>query len=374
MAAQQNSGRSRSKSMLSFGSRSHRSSGSFGNKIDLTETAKDKAGRKMNSKADPTKAMNEAQPAAQALEASTLESIRNLQHKDINGNLITDPDRSNPTRPRLERPLDTIRSFEAAIDGSYSRRFSTRPEGFESSTAQSRRSSYFMGYNNGHPQQRFPGDTGGYYGNRMTQSRPESYIDNGGAHTGHYNQHRRFGPRTNSDPMLYGHNSNKVYPSHDYQQSYDTVTSGTGTNGTDQWGNSTEPSSENSSIDKTQPAKPDLAEIYGFSGFGGGPQFQGPILEEHGQGAPTYGQPGYGQPSYGQSQGRPSPSRAYQGNGVPPPPPPHIMPRESAPRVPIKLGGLPGSSSYANGPVQISRTDTSEKRKSWLKRRFSKKD
>lgn len=33
-----------------------------------------------------------------------------------------DPDRSNPTRHRLERPLDTIRAFEAAIDGSHARR------------------------------------------------------------------------------------------------------------------------------------------------------------------------------------------------------------------------------------------------------------
>lgn len=33
--------------------------------------------------------------------------------------LLADPDLSNPTRPRLERPLDTIRSFEAAINGSY---------------------------------------------------------------------------------------------------------------------------------------------------------------------------------------------------------------------------------------------------------------
>ena len=36
-----------------------------------------------------------------------------------------DPDHSNPTRPRLERPLDTIRSFEAAIDG-HNRRQSFR--------------------------------------------------------------------------------------------------------------------------------------------------------------------------------------------------------------------------------------------------------
>ncbi len=37
-----------------------------------------------------------------------------------------DPDLSNPTRPRLQRPLDTIRAFEAAIDGSYNRRESFR--------------------------------------------------------------------------------------------------------------------------------------------------------------------------------------------------------------------------------------------------------
>ena len=40
-------------------------------------------------------------------------------HADL---YIADPDASNPTRPRLERPLDTIRSFEAAIDGNTSRR------------------------------------------------------------------------------------------------------------------------------------------------------------------------------------------------------------------------------------------------------------
>ncbi len=30
-----------------------------------------------------------------------------------------DPDLSNPTRSRLERPLATIMSFHAAVDGSY---------------------------------------------------------------------------------------------------------------------------------------------------------------------------------------------------------------------------------------------------------------
>lgn len=38
-----------------------------------------------------------------------------------------DPDWSNPTRPRFERPLDTIRSFEAAIYGTYA---SARPTSY----------------------------------------------------------------------------------------------------------------------------------------------------------------------------------------------------------------------------------------------------
>ena len=49
---------------------------------------------------------------------------RPLKREYTSDTLVADPDRSNPTRPRLERPLDTIRSFEAAIDGSYSRRAS----------------------------------------------------------------------------------------------------------------------------------------------------------------------------------------------------------------------------------------------------------
>lgn len=71
-------------------------------------------------------------------------SLRAIEHKDQYGNPISaspplthswpltagnetnspcvesaDPDWSNPTRPRFERPLDTIRSFEAAIYGTY---------------------------------------------------------------------------------------------------------------------------------------------------------------------------------------------------------------------------------------------------------------
>ena len=62
--------------------------------------------------------------------------------------LLADPDRSNPTRARLERPLDTIRSFEAAVDRSYNRRasqcgdFALGPAGMNTPDMQSRRSSW----------------------------------------------------------------------------------------------------------------------------------------------------------------------------------------------------------------------------------------
>ena len=227
------------------------------------------------------------------------------------------------------------------------------------------------GYSNGNSQQRFPVDGGGYYGNRVPPSRPDSYIDNYANPNGQRDG-RRFGPRNHSDPALYGQNSQAVYPSHGYQQSYDTVTSasGTGSHATDQWGNSTDPSSENSSIDRIQQQpKPDLGEAYGFSGFGGAPQFSGPILEEHGHDSPSYGQPGYGQ-----SQRTPGIGYPYQGNIAPPAPPPHAVPKEYVQRAPIKLGSQSGRVRDFDAPRFSGRPETGEKRQSWLKRRFSKKE
>ncbi|KAL6715734.1 hypothetical protein ACLMJK_006695 [Lecanora helva] len=367
--------RNRRSSILSF----RKSSSSSIPRVDATETSKEKASYHINTKADPTKAINEAEPAARnAGEATTIQSLRNLEHRDAEGNLITDPDRSNPTRPRLERPLDTIRSFEAAIDGSYNRRASFRAESANPASPQNnRRSGYFPGYQ---PQQRSSVDNGGYYyGSRNVGSRPDSYVENYATLSNQYgnpnsNGHgRRFGPRNHSDPALYGHaNGQGIYPSHGHQQSYDTVASASnGSHATDQWGNSTDPSSENSSIDRVQPpVKPDLGEMYGFNGFGGAPQFQGPILEEHGQGAPGYGQPGYGRDRVSNSNGYP-----YQGNGAPIPPP-HAPTKDRAPRAPIKLGGSSTPSSAPNAAPPVAKRPppqvNNEKRKSWLKKRFSR--
>jgi len=100
--------RPRSKSVLSTESfKTHRSRDSNGNKIDLTESPKDK--RRLHSKADPTMAINEMQPcespmpeqssliasadqcstAFVALQESELENLRGIQHKDTQGHLIS---------------------------------------------------------------------------------------------------------------------------------------------------------------------------------------------------------------------------------------------------------------------------------------------
>jgi hypothetical protein len=92
--------------------------------VDLHETHAEKEAKRLHSKADPTLAMNEAEPSAVATMKTEVivTPLRSLQHKDALGNAIAEPDKSNPTRHRWERPLETIRSFEAAIDGGYSRK------------------------------------------------------------------------------------------------------------------------------------------------------------------------------------------------------------------------------------------------------------
>ncbi|KAL9605819.1 MAG: hypothetical protein Q9179_001005 [Wetmoreana sp. 5 TL-2023] len=155
-----------------------------------------------------------------------------------------------------------------------------------------------------------------------------------------------------------------LYPAHVYHQSYDTVASASGneSHNTDPWGNSTDPSSENSSIDRVpQAPKLDPAETYGFNGFGGAPQFQGPILEDRAMRSSDYGQmTGYSQPQ--QLNNGPA---NHNRNAVPPTPPPHAPTEQNPPRVPIKLGSLPDKQ-------KPSSNGNPEKRKSWLKRRFSR--
>ncbi|KAI0023038.1 hypothetical protein F4780DRAFT_777162 [Xylariomycetidae sp. FL0641] len=301
-------------------------------KVDLHETSAEKEAKRLHTHADPRMALNEAEPAARAHESQTLATLRSMQHKDSTGAPISDPDRSNPTRSRWERPLDTIRSFEAAIDGGYSRQSMYKSDA-DSVANWNRRSSY---YGNNGP--RFPQDS--YYGGRpnsamfdprssaMMGGPRESYHEGFDGPYGPGGQKNRYS-RMQSDPQLSGRGpvDRNVYPSPNNHRSYETVASGSGSASYGEpAGYTTDPtSSENSSINRRSPAKrQEPVNDYGIS-FGQSPSYSAPGL----------------------------------GVGQAPPAVPRKEPTSLQKRPVVNV------SSQA-------RPGTGEKRKSWLMRRFSK--
>lgn len=337
--------------------KSHKSSGSKDN--HLYETHEEKEARRLHSKADPSLAISEAEPSVvAAMTASSLAPLRSITHKDPSGNPIADPDKSNPTRSRWERPLDTIRSFEAAIDGGYSRKSLHRSE--TDSVAQwNRRSSY-----NPTPQPRFQRDSyysqrpvpyrhdvGGYDGAGPTASR-SGYFDQQSGYGGSYNQgpytpgpYNQGPPRrlsrmqTDSQYQNYGREEN-IYPMPHKDRSYETVISAAASGNSDHAGYQTDPtSSDNSSIERRSPTKrPEQPQNdYGI-GFNQGQSFQPQTF--------TVGVPN-GNPS-----GR-HPLPATPGAQQPPP----SVPRKDVPSVLRR---------------QATNEQNTEKRKSWFSRRFSK--
>ncbi|CAG8983910.1 hypothetical protein HYALB_00005550 [Hymenoscyphus albidus] len=334
----QRPGQQRQRAKTGFSFRSNHSQKSSGSNHKIEETHQEKEQKRLHSKADPTMALNEAEPSAVASHIkSSLAPIRAIQHRDAQGNPIADPDRSNPTRSRWERPLDTIRSFEAAIDAS---------ESGDTNSNYDRRSSYYGGTQaaqndrpryGGRPQSYRPESQ---YGGGM--NRPESYYtsDNyaAGPSNGYYPNRARY-PRTASEPHF---NNGGVYPGPANQQSYETVTTASG-GSMEPAGYTTDPSSENSSVDRFAaiPAAPkEPVETYGFNGFGNTPQFVPP-----GNGINTQ----------------------YANNSVPrqmqhqTPPPPS---KDTTTTGPIKLGVTSGNAGVPSAKA--------EKRKSWFSKRFSK--
>ena len=145
-----------------------------------------------------------------------------------------------------------------------------------------------------------------------------------------------------------------------------------GSHWTEPWGNSTDPSSENSSIDRIQPGpKADPGEAYGFNGFTNGPQFSDTILEEYGQPHPNHHQPAYGESMIGQNGAH---LHQYQrglssvpSHGPPAPPPKDSLP----PKLPAKYSAMGGArQKELSGPSRVD--GPGDKRRSWLKKRFSK--
>ncbi|KAK1239656.1 hypothetical protein MKX07_001110 [Trichoderma sp. CBMAI-0711] len=329
---------------------------SASNKIDLHETHAEKETRRLHSKADPTLAMNEAEPSVEAMmTASSRPPLRSIQHKDAYGNVIADPDLSNPTRNRWERPLDTIRSFEAAIEGDFARRSMHRSE-TDPSANFSRRNSYYRAN-----QPRFPQDS--YYGSRAASFRGEgsqfgppppmsarnSYFDNqqyssnGGYYTtnaGPSGGRRPSREQTSrmamaSEPQLrtYGREQG-VYPLPHKDRSYETVTSAAASGNSDPAGYQTDPtSSDNSSIHRTSPAK--QVNDYGIA-FSQSQSYKPPMLTVN-LTAPASKMPT-------------PPNASYQN-------PQSAIPRKDATLLKRQVSTTPSGG---------------EKRKSWFSRRFSK--
>ncbi|KAI0382095.1 hypothetical protein F5Y04DRAFT_57898 [Hypomontagnella monticulosa] len=341
--------------------KSHKSANSHSHKIDLHETSAEKEARRLHGKTDPTLALTESEPAMDAQSKGGINpvSLRTITHKDIYGNPITDPDRSNPTRSRMERPLDTIRAFEAAIDGGYSSRKSVYRSDSESVANWSRRGSYYGNGNNG---PRFPQDS--YYGGRpnhgnrpdsmmmdprqsaMANGPRDSYYDGfDGSPYGHNGggARNRFS-RMQSDPYANGRGApdRNVYPMPNNHRSYETVASGSGSGSLGEpMGYQTDPtSSENSSIDRRSPPKrQEPINDYGIS-FGQSPQ--APSL---GLGGGPVGGP------VGGSMGGPVGGPA--------------VPRKDTGAMLRKPSKAPVPNEYSDDRPKV------EKRKSWFKR-FSK--
>lgn len=182
-----------------------------------------------------------------------------------------------------------------------------------------------------------------------------------------------------------------VYPVQAYHSSHDTVNTigeSSGSHSTEQWGNSTDPSSENSSIDRVHAVKHDgSGDAYGGGMYGRGSPIRGDAIREeswHGSqlqyqesyrvAPPPMQHPamkfnqGYTQPPQGYAQ----PTHGYAQ-------PPQLVQRpEQAQRPVIRLGDGSGvQTSAPNGPVYPGARPRQEsggeaKKGGWLKKRFSK--
>ncbi|EXJ56671.1 hypothetical protein A1O7_07015 [Cladophialophora yegresii CBS 114405] len=345
--------RPRAQTAMSHSSqRSRRSNSSANNKLELTETHKEK--KRLNTKADPSRAITEATPVEQAQEESTVEDLRRMMHKDNDGNLITDPDRSNPTRHRMERPLDTIRAFHAAAEGTSTRRssYNSRPGsqvGWNGDV--NRRASYYSqnGYS---PQRPRASPSGGYYRNSSYGFAPQSAVEESPGASQMYARpsvrqqtHPHAGP-PNGYPNGYQHgpsNGDSPISPHAYHHSYDAMTSGS-----EEYGKSTNPSSQNSSFDQLHQLRNKPEDFPQENPYAKEIQFNQTPLPQ------PFSPYGVRDGSHDQQfQGPAAPSHQY------------TPPAANDPRHPIKLNGVSNAGEIT--PPQ------SPKRQSWIKRRFSKR-
>lgn len=194
-------------------------------------------------------------------------------------------------------------------------------------------------------------DQSGYYGAR-NQSRPDSLVDGyqGQPQDPNYYPYSQSGPRRPrqyshmpSDQAVYGNGKDPyASPQQSYQRSTENITamsgSGSGSGYTDSYGQYTDPSSLNSSMDQLQQYA-----------------WQQQRMDERAQ--PDYG---YG---YQGSGGNANP----YGKSLPMTPPAAADPNWGGP-----VGGIPSAAAPHTLRKTQNQSNTNDKRKSWFKRRFSK--
>lgn len=203
------------------------------------------------------------------------------------------------------------------------------------------------------PSSRSKQSGGGYYGRSSSYGfRPDSYVEEGMGHNQYQPSNR--GMR-NSAAVMYGPNGENLSPSHSHQISYETMTSGSEENA-----KTTNPSSVNSSLDHIQPYRKqddgtNMAS-YGSNNSTMAPHGSGPPFMQNGM------QNGNG---HGSMQNGNSHTRHANA--------PMAAAPVNNPRVPIKLNS--GTMSQAELDAEAAKlSPMREKRKSWIKRRFSKRE
>jgi hypothetical protein len=204
------------------------------------------------------------------------------------------------------------------------------------------------------PQQR-RGPSGGYYGRNGSYGfRPENFVENGQG-PNQYQGNR--GIRNGS----YGMNGDYNSPTHSHQLSYETMTSGSEENA-----KTTNPSSVNSSFDHIQP--------YRKPGENG---YEGSQMTSYGSNATSSTITPYERPPFLQNEiwngnalmlnFNASPNGMQNGNGPISPPP------ANNPLVPIKLNNS-SPTTERDAAETAALPAPKEKRKSWIRRRFSKRE
>jgi len=153
------------------------------------------------------------------------------------------------------------------------------------------------------------------------------------------------------------YNNGRVYPAPGFHNSRDTVNTGASSGSqSEPWANTTDPSSENSSIDRVNAVPKQDPD--GFN-----PHFQ--TVDEE-SGVPSSG---YSQPNGAGWNRRHGPSQSYGGA---PPVPQHESSRPASRLIKLSDGGNQ-SGAALDTDYTPQRPQDSGKKKGWLKRTFSKK-